>query len=850
MKFFDAVKNFVGRKTQAYWPNRAARIVYVQSTLAGIRVTPDTALQSDCVWACVQILSKSIAQLPWRSMRETSPSSSVICRGALDDLLNIRPNPEMSAFTFREMMMGHVLTWGNAFAEIERDNAGRPIALWPIEPDRVWPKRWWDTNRLYYQVNNQTKGITDLDYMDMFHLHGPSYDGITGYQCIGYFAQTVGLAMAIQRFGASFFGNNGQLGGVISNPKTNLNADGREAMLASFNEKHRGPDQAFKWQYLDSGMTATPIGIEPDKGQFIQSQQQMVETICRLFGVPPHKVGHLLRCVPGDTRVFTELGPKLIRDVRVGERVWSAAPEGLRLCKVLNNWENGVDEILEISTTNRRFRCNPKHKVLVRRAVERELLPGEIGGKNVDGRKVRIDRWENTYVPAAWLREGDVLIALDRVPESQVETAPNFRVLTEDFMAFCGLLLGDGNVTKVAGRSVGVQIARGDSARYMDYYREVMVREFAGTRTRKKTINGVLVEAADAPVWLTEDVRQTKIRSVVVGEELEELGFCGTARTKRVPGWVFRLSERMRLAFIRGFFEADGTVNKFGRISGDSCNRDLLEDVRHLCMSCGVPVTNVQTVVVDPKISGGFGTEICVMYRFTCSDPGQNVRIGSHDPVDLERLQGGKEFGKKGRAYPNSGGLTFDAPGLSLSKIVSIVRQEAEAVFDIEVDCTHNFFADGVVVSNSTNNNIEYQGIEFVTDGILPWTVRLEQEAQYKLINSRTPQGYYTRIDVRSLQRGDLAARTTYYMNMFDRGVLSPNDILQSEGLNPLSKADGGDKHFVMPNMMLLKTAGDVLPGAAPGGGGGAAPDTGDEDPDDEPGGGSEVPGGPGPSDG
>ncbi|WP_064032320.1 phage portal protein, partial [Methylosinus sp. R-45379] len=85
------------------------------------------------------------------------------------------------------------------------------------------------------------------------------------------------------------------LGGVIENGKTNLGPEGRDAMLASFNEGHRGPDQAFKWQYLDGGMTAKPFTVEPDKGQFIETQQHMVETICRWFGVPPHKIAHLLR---------------------------------------------------------------------------------------------------------------------------------------------------------------------------------------------------------------------------------------------------------------------------------------------------------------------------------------------------------------------------------------------------------------------------------------------------------------------------------------------------------------------------------------------------------------------------
>jgi HK97 family phage portal protein len=293
---WNALAGYFGnRETQSHWPNRAQRIVYVQSTISGIRVTPDTALQSAVVWACVNVLAKSVAHLPWRVMRENGPGSSLIAPGDLDSILNNRPNPEMSSFTFRQTMVGNLMTWGNAYAEIERDVAGRPVALWPIEPDRVYVRRDYGTNRLYYEVNNQTTGLTELDFMDMFHVHGLGFDGVTGYRTVGYAAQSIGLAMAIERFGASFFGNNCQLGGVIESDKSNLTPEAKDALEASFNERHQGPDKAFRVKYIDNGMKFKPLEVEPDKGQFTQSREHQIEEICRWFGVPPHKVAHLTR---------------------------------------------------------------------------------------------------------------------------------------------------------------------------------------------------------------------------------------------------------------------------------------------------------------------------------------------------------------------------------------------------------------------------------------------------------------------------------------------------------------------------------------------------------------------------
>jgi HK97 family phage portal protein len=299
----DRVRAVLARLTESYLPNRSNRIVYAQKTLAGVRISPDTALQSAAVWACVNILSKSVAQLPWRAMRRLDTHSSEIADGhGLDYVLNERANPEMSAYTFRETLLGHAAVWGNGYAEIERNRAGSIANLWPIEPDRVWADRGPSASnpnrparQLYYRVTNQNEGISELEYTDMFHIHGPSFDGVTGYQTVGYAAQSIGLAMAIERFGASFFGNNATPGGIIKDKKSRLSPEGRKALLDDFNSKNQGADRAFSVNYLDSDMDYLPFPVEPEKGQFTQAGQAAVVQICRWFGVPPHKVAELSR---------------------------------------------------------------------------------------------------------------------------------------------------------------------------------------------------------------------------------------------------------------------------------------------------------------------------------------------------------------------------------------------------------------------------------------------------------------------------------------------------------------------------------------------------------------------------
>jgi hypothetical protein len=448
----------------------------------------------------------------------------------------------------------------------------------------------------------------------------------------------------------------------------------------------------------------------------------------------------------------------------------------------------------------------------------------------------------------------DTIVTLDRLPDLARTDAPNGRALTPGFMAFAGLLLGDGNV--FAG---SVSIARSNAAPYMDYYRAVAEVEFvaggrampSGERHHSARLTAQDVEeiraALDAgepmkaiaarydvatstvsmisgghnwgvakpsrvrPIYLREADRQTRFSSVNAAEELRELGFSGTARTKRVPGWVYGVSEELRLAFVAGFLDADGSVDNKGRMSFHSVSADLLDDIRHLCIGLGIPVTNARRSKISTTLPNGevFHGEISA---FTCSDPGQNRRVPTATPGYTERFMAGRPFDRKDRNYPRFGGTDFNEKGCGLARVASIEEESAETVYDLTVQGTHNFVADGVVVHNS---NIEHQAIEVVVDSVSPWVKRFEDEADYKLFGQNR-QGLYTKMNMRALLRGDNAARMAFYKGMWEVGAYTPNRILELEDENTIGK--DGDKHLVQLNLTTLEQAGaqPVAPVAPP----------------------------------
>lgn len=268
------------------------RIPY-RRPLAGVVVTPDTAITVPAVWACLRYLSQTVAVLPWCVMRETDTGGVTARTHPVDWLIRKRPNGEWSSFQFRETMVHWALRWGNGYAEIERDQAGRPYALWPIHPERVEVRRDPGTMELYYRVNNGVGGTSDISPNNMFHIRGFG-EGPVGVNVMTYAAESIGWIRAAQLFGAAFYGNGMNIAGVVS-PGGPIKPEGKIRLEAELKQKFGGVRKAFRWIVGDPDMKFTPMQVEPDKGQFIETNQFLITEVCRWFGVPPHKVADLSR---------------------------------------------------------------------------------------------------------------------------------------------------------------------------------------------------------------------------------------------------------------------------------------------------------------------------------------------------------------------------------------------------------------------------------------------------------------------------------------------------------------------------------------------------------------------------
>lgn len=262
-----------------------------QETRAGTRVSESNALRILAVLACVRIIAESVASLPLVVYkRRDSRGKDRAGEHPLYRILHDRPNPELSAMRFRELLQAHVLVWGNAFAEIETNQAGTVIGLWPLLPDRTTVRR--VNGARVYTTRLPTGEIKTLSAERVFQFSGLGFDGLKGYSPIDLARESLGLTVAAEAFGQQFFGQGLSPSGVVEHPKT-LSPQATTNLRRTLEDQYTGLSKSHRLMILEEGMKWQSIGIPPNNAQFLETRKFQLNEIARLFRVPPHMLADL-----------------------------------------------------------------------------------------------------------------------------------------------------------------------------------------------------------------------------------------------------------------------------------------------------------------------------------------------------------------------------------------------------------------------------------------------------------------------------------------------------------------------------------------------------------------------------
>lgn len=284
-----------GRPVRAQWADTDDRwyvpIGYGSRTASGPVVTPETALRLTAVYRCVAILAQTIAALPLQIYRRMPDGGKErATNNPLYGLLHDQPNPWQTSYDFRSLLMTHLCLRGNGYAEILPGPRGFADQLIPLHPDRVRVEMI-EGYRLRYRYSDPLRAGAErvLTQDEVFHVRGPSTDGIMGMSPITANREAIGLALATEEYGARFFSNDATPGGVLVTP-AKLDADAAKRMKESWLASQGGTNR-HKVAVLEQGLKFEPLGMKNEDAQFLDTRRFQVEEIARMFGIPPHMIG-------------------------------------------------------------------------------------------------------------------------------------------------------------------------------------------------------------------------------------------------------------------------------------------------------------------------------------------------------------------------------------------------------------------------------------------------------------------------------------------------------------------------------------------------------------------------------
>lgn len=257
------------------------------STSAGVAVSESTAMRQSTVYSCVNVLSRSLAQIPCHLYKQEGRTREKATDHSLYDILHDQPNEWMTSPEFWGMAMASLALRGRFYGlKVHDRSTGRVREIIPLPVDRVQCVEQLPDYRLRYLIVLPDDTTRYVYGKDMFHLRGLTLDGVDGISPIGYIRETIGLGVAAEEFGARYFGQGTHPGVIVEHPGK-LSEAASKNLRESLAESYSGLGKSHRLMLLEEGMKAQKITIDPRDAQFLELRQfQRSEIVDIFFNTP------------------------------------------------------------------------------------------------------------------------------------------------------------------------------------------------------------------------------------------------------------------------------------------------------------------------------------------------------------------------------------------------------------------------------------------------------------------------------------------------------------------------------------------------------------------------------------
>ena len=276
-------------------------------------VSPDLAMKLSAVYACVYVLSSSVAQLPLHVKRKSGDKVDTVKDHPAYYLLHDSPNAWQTSYKLREYAQSSVLLYGNAYIHIVRNKNGEVVSLESLEPWKVQLLKNGSRYVYAYYGDDKTMSLSPDDVLHIKSL-GPSIK--TGKSVIQTHAETIGLGLDARKFASGFFGGNARPAGILS-VKTPLNSNAWEnfkKMWQTAQEKLRSEEN--KTILLPAELDYKALTVSPVDTELLSMMKLNRSEIAGIFNVPAHMINDL------EKATFSNISEQTIQFIRFSVMPW------------------------------------------------------------------------------------------------------------------------------------------------------------------------------------------------------------------------------------------------------------------------------------------------------------------------------------------------------------------------------------------------------------------------------------------------------------------------------------------------------------------------------------------------
>jgi HK97 family phage portal protein len=272
---------------EPFWRDLAS----VVESASGKHVTMRTAVQVATVFACCRVIGNGMAQVPFRLMRKVGRTRAAATSHPLYRLLSLKPNDWQTSFEFRQMLAWHIELCGRAFVFKNISVTGKILELIPLAPGQVSVRRDPETLKMLYDVISADGTFRTFDSRHIWHLRGPTLDGVDGLDVVKLARESIGLAMAAEEAAAALHKNGIRNSGVYSVEGT-LDKRQHDDLTAWISRQFAGLQNAGKPMVLDRAAKFLNTSMTSVDAQANETRKMQIEQICAFFGVLPIKTGY------------------------------------------------------------------------------------------------------------------------------------------------------------------------------------------------------------------------------------------------------------------------------------------------------------------------------------------------------------------------------------------------------------------------------------------------------------------------------------------------------------------------------------------------------------------------------